>query len=815
MNKTFVQSMKTIAESVTHNAGFDKTRSGKVVGKNTLTNTYSVRIDGNTYPNVRVVNDATYNVGDTVKVNMPCNQPSQMVIVASIFSDASLGKKIGHAQSLIDAMDAQLEDVKDIDGHIYQLNINSTYTPTSSTHTGQILKDGIDVTSATYYNKFRWYLMKATGKSQITTGISGATLSMQLADYMYGMALVLEWIDNNDGILLRKQIVLFDNAIIEREMRKVENTATQAKSIADNTAQYFWTSSDNDTGFHITEVEKDSFLANPNGYNLLSKSTGVAVRNATDEMAIFTDTGTYFNGYLNGVWQQIAAYTTTYIQIGSTMPNQRNLRIDTNGMVLKNGTYKMAEYTLGGMHLYDGTYNAYKLASFDTSGMTLRDTSNQLMCQVNKNGMTIYQEAELIANFTNTVKIGKKDDYAVLIEPSSFNLLKGNINLFNIAPSGNPTSDSYQFTEIVSSSFVRSYNLSNTPVTGNTIQCSYICDAKNAGAPITGGTITFIAGTYATKTQTVRGTTVTVTYSSPKKFVISTNYEGAGNLGFQSFTYFVSNSSSIDLGKFTFGSRRSGTIGNNTTTLGNNLLASYNYQTVVGKYNTAENKAFIVGVGTSTTLSNGFTVDWNGKIWAKNYYPVGSCFITNTNTNPSSILGFGTWQLKHKVLESYAGTSSNGNDGSIGNYIGNITWNNTNTIRYVTSGSTTNYRTATIVIRNGEMFLRIVWYNKVAPSDDTIEICSIYFPQFSSTPYGLRSAGVADGLNSIPIAGISWSGNDTMGIIGTIHVYDFVHSGTSYSTKTGETCWVEFRLAYTDSQIRDNYCNEFHWIRVS
>lgn len=463
MNKTFVQSMKTIAESVTHNAGFDKTRSGKVVGKNTLINTYSVRIDGNTYPNVRVVNDATYNVGDTVKVNMPCNQPSQMVIVASIFSDASLGKKIGHAQSLIDAMDAQLEDVKEIDGHIYQLNINSTYTPTSSTHTGQILKDGVDVTSATYYNKFRWYLMKATGKVQITTGISGATLSMQLADYMYGMALVLEWVDNNDGILLRKQIVLFDNAIIEREMRKVENTATQAKSIADNTDQHFWNiSSGTDTGFHITEVEKDSFLANPNGYNLLSKSVGVAVRNAADEMAIFTDTGAYFNGYLSGVWQQIAAYTNSYAQIGSTASGQKNLRLDTKGMYLRNGTNNLAEYTTTGMtlynsskyktayagnsgfKLYDGTANGYEIASFTSNGMvikdvnnrvvltstsnslqlyngaatninvasfsgngmTLRTSANKVMCQVNGNGMNLYSGDNSIASFGTTSIIG-------------------------------------------------------------------------------------------------------------------------------------------------------------------------------------------------------------------------------------------------------------------------------------------------------------------------------------------------------------------------------------------------------------------------
>ena len=355
----FVQSMKTIAESTIHNAGFDKTRSGKVVGKNTLTNTYSVKIDGHVYNNVHVTNDATYNIGDTVKVNMPCNQPSQMIIVSSIFSDVSLGKKIGHAQSLIDAMDEQLEDVKEIDGHIYQLNINSNYTAANSTHTGQILKDGVDVTSATYYNNFRWYLMKSTGKVQITSGISNATLTMQIADYMYGMALILEWIDGNGGTLLRKQIVLFDNNVVKEKITQVENTATEAKTIADNTDQYFWhTTSGTDTGTHITQVQKDTFTTMPDGYNLLARSNGIAVRNALDEMAIFKDDGVYFNGYVSGQWQQIAAYTTTYAQIGSTASGKNNIRADANGLYMRNGANTLAQFSTSGMYIYtSGNYS--------------------------------------------------------------------------------------------------------------------------------------------------------------------------------------------------------------------------------------------------------------------------------------------------------------------------------------------------------------------------------------------------------------------------------------------------------------------------
>lgn len=64
----FVQSMRTIAESLINKAGFDKTRTGKIVTKNELTNTYSVKVDGHVYPNVKVTNDVKYNIGDTVKV---------------------------------------------------------------------------------------------------------------------------------------------------------------------------------------------------------------------------------------------------------------------------------------------------------------------------------------------------------------------------------------------------------------------------------------------------------------------------------------------------------------------------------------------------------------------------------------------------------------------------------------------------------------------------------------------------------------------------------------------------------------------------
>ena len=100
MGNQIIQSIKTIAQSLVDKAGYDKTRGGFIVGVNSVTNTYSVKVDGVTYPIVRAVDDATYNIGDVVKVVIPCNQATQMYISSSVLSDDSTGNKIANAVGL-------------------------------------------------------------------------------------------------------------------------------------------------------------------------------------------------------------------------------------------------------------------------------------------------------------------------------------------------------------------------------------------------------------------------------------------------------------------------------------------------------------------------------------------------------------------------------------------------------------------------------------------------------------------------------------------------------------------------------------------
>ena len=144
MANQIIQSIKTIAQSLVDKAGYDKTRGGVIVGVNSTTNTYSVKVDGVTYPIVRAVDGATYNVGDVVKVVIPCNQATQMYIASSVLSDNSLGNKIANAVGLAqDAAKVATNYIEqdDTDGLIFGDKTSGTW----SGYHSQILPDSFNI----------------------------------------------------------------------------------------------------------------------------------------------------------------------------------------------------------------------------------------------------------------------------------------------------------------------------------------------------------------------------------------------------------------------------------------------------------------------------------------------------------------------------------------------------------------------------------------------------------------------------------------------------------------------------------------------
>ena len=179
MANQIIQSIKTIAQSLVDNAGYDKTRGGLIVGANTITNTYSVKVDGITYPIVRAVDDATYNIGDVVKVIIPCNQATQMYISSSVLSDNSLGNKIANATTLAEdakqlGLDNQVEikDVSDV-ANSKNKTFRQDTAPTEGMSSGDVWIDTSDNNTLYVYDGTQW-VFSGGGNGQ--DGLNNATI---------------------------------------------------------------------------------------------------------------------------------------------------------------------------------------------------------------------------------------------------------------------------------------------------------------------------------------------------------------------------------------------------------------------------------------------------------------------------------------------------------------------------------------------------------------------------------------------------------------------------------------------------------------
>jgi hypothetical protein len=313
-----------------------------------------------------------------------------------------------------------------------------------------------------------------------------------------------------------------------------------------------------------------------------------------------------------------------------------------------------------GLHIADGKQDAAaeRNTIWNSLGMLFRKGLNPILGVLTGDNprVAIYDgqgstSEHEVAHFGATSSVGRNDDYNISIAPENFELNNGsnngNATLFRVGASGNPTSEIYQKTEHLN--YQEQTVLSDTPVSGSTITVKIIYlvgtfDFKSQ-------TLTFTAGTSATKAW-AKGN---VKYTAPRTF------EYSGSVFSIEATYSVQ-ADAIDLGIMQFGSRQDGGVGNNSTTIGNELVAPYSYQTVVGKHNAPVDAPFIVGVGSPEENKNGVTIDWDGNVKTE-----GDIYV-NCNADSSGTAHIGqvfNWQGSLKSnLTANAGSYVEG-DGSI------------------------------------------------------------------------------------------------------------------------------------------------------
>ena len=173
------------------------------------------------------------------------------------------------------------------------------------------------------------------------------------------------------------------------------------------------------------------------------------------------------------------------------------------------------------------------------------------------------------------------------------------------------------------------------------------------------------------------------------------------------------------------------------------------------------------------------------KRLADSYHPIGSIYITNSSTNPSSFLG-GTWTCIKKSFKEATITNS-------------VTYNSTNT----TNGSQYLYR-------HGEsIFLRLNFKTLVTVADTAIEIGTFSTANAGLnnfyTPSGLISQ--SDGSNAIAMIGLGAS----------IQFQDVITKTTATSVAANADWWrISTQISFINPDwMVDSACEQFYWKRTA
>lgn len=177
------------------------------------------------------------------------------------------------------------------------------------------------------------------------------------------------------------------------------------------------------------------------------------------------------------------------------------------------------------------------------------------------------------------------------------------------------------------------------------------------------------------------------------------------------------------------------------------------------------------------------------KYLADSYHPVGSIYITNSATNPSSTLG-GTWTCIKKTFDT------------------SQTWFSSNVFTF--NGTNTTNTAAGVLRVSDMMYLRLYFAPKVTFNDNTIEIGTFNYANVGLTdfwtPQGLLA--ISDPNNAAAM--MNWSG-------ATLRTVDVITrtTATTIAASTNQFCYcTQIPFANPDWMSNDA-CDQFYWKRTA
>ena len=423
--------------------------------------------------------------------------------------------------------------------------------------------------------------------------------------------------------------------------QEANDTAYEAKGIADNTAQYFWyNSTGSDTGVHITEIPSADFLQNPSGGNLLGRSNGIAVRDGLTELSVFGADGARIGKAESG-----------------------NVFTDEDSVDIRNGEEVLSSFGAKGAQIGKDGSNKVNVTN---TGMTQSNADGVTLLDINTSGAykatTITKKTEAVEEICTELSTTP-----IAVAHTDF----GNMNALGILRV--KMDDSFVLTNLGGGSFtvVTSTGFIHPVVSGNTITVT----------GYTGGDVPFRPNVTETSISslvvrlTVNSVTTDITienvltYEDDKLDVLwrinANNSLAYDSIGVSCPVVSVVYRGAMSTPTFQLGTAL-GNLGSFTTVIGEGLQAPHSNQLVIGKYNLVDaNNAYymlVVGYGTDDeNRANVLTVDRYGNIIAKGKVNAtgwdGNLSVSGTITAEGHSSAIGWYDAHYNTTSLASGTS--------------------------------------------------------------------------------------------------------------------------------------------------------------
>lgn len=195
------------------------------------------------------------------------------------------------------------------------------------------------------------------------------------------------------------------------------------------------------------------------------------------------------------------------------------------------------------------------------------------------------------------------------------------------------------------------------------------------------------------------------------------------------------------------------------------------------------------------TYLDSSSVAYNGKRLCDILYPVGSIYITSTNTNPSSELG-GNWTLIDKNFTSYIKKYTNSDD----------------ILQYITILNDAIEVNELVIRRIGNnLNIRVYLTTLVDITDEKIDVAQLNLDKLGATTLHYSqplSVFGSDDKNAVIIGGVLYDG--IIQFVDTI-----VRERSTALLPAGATTYIHFSTNLNYTAMIDSYCNKFYWRRTS